>query len=320
MTSPDELAGQPEKCPKCEAVSLIPRTARPGPIRGAGTFSPVMNITTPRVNRAKRFSIAGIIVALVACLTLWAPIPYLPTFLLALTGFALIGLSYAASRRSWKRDMTLPVIGVVLSGVAFYFSVFSGGGETVEAPGPQEPEPVPVVTPPPAPAPIVVTPRPAPPSPPALLAIGQGRQWDNRTLKVIAVKIDNIPLRTVTGESASQDKFLMITIEASNTSAVPSRRISYNTLRGSASSTVRNYASLSNAQDVFYRRVDFGPDTYPALGIARSTALDPGQTVRDVLVFERPPTSAGPYRLELPLGNLGGEGVASWTIPESALR
>ena len=70
----------------------------------------------------------------------------------------------------------------------------------------------------------------------------------------------------------------------------------------------------------FYKRIDFGPDTYPAGGVARSAPLAPGGSVRDILIFERPSETTGPYRLELPLGNLGGVGLAAWEIPESALR
>jgi len=44
------------------------------------------------------------------------------------------------------------------------------------------------------------------------------------------------------------------------------------------------------------------------------------ESVRDILIFERPVEGAGPYRLELPLRNLGGVGAACWEIPESALR
>jgi len=147
-----------------------------------------------------------------------------------------------------------------------------------------------------------------------------GRQWDDRSLTVLAVKIDNVPLTSVTGESHSEDKFLMVAVEASNTSALPERKITYITLRGVSSSRDRTFASLSDSTGNIYKRIDFGPDTHPVGGVARSAPLAGGNSVRDFLIFQRPTEGAGPYRLELPLRNLGGVGVACWEIPESALR
>jgi hypothetical protein len=150
--------------------------------------------------------------------------------------------------------------------------------------------------------------------------MGMARQWDDRALKVIAVKIDNVPLKSVTGNSRSQDKFLMVAVEATNTSPSEDRKITYITLRGVDSTGDRTHASLSDSNGKFYGRINFGPDTYPAGGVHRSAPLAPGKSIRDILIFQRPPEGAGPYRLELPLGNLGGSDVASWEIPESALR
>jgi len=197
-----------------------------------------------------------------------------------------------------------------MCGVAIYFSLFPLGG-AVDGPEPSnkaaESTGVPRV-------------KPEPADPTAPLPIGMARQWDDRSLRVLAVKIDNVPLRSVTGNRRSQDKFLMVAVEASNTSALEDRKLIYLTLRGVPAVSDRTYASLSDSKGKFYGRISFGPDTYPAGGVDRSAPLAPGTSVRDILIFQRPTETAGPYHLELPLRNLGGVGVARWEIPESALR
>ncbi|MDP6636208.1 MAG: hypothetical protein QGG42_15015 [Phycisphaerae bacterium] len=317
MTSPEDMIGKHDRCPNCGTLTVVPRS-RPQAVtqQQAGqseTFKPVMNITEMRISPAKIFGVAGIVIGVIACLTLWYPIPYLPTVLIGVIGIASAAMSRVASRRSWKKNVELPFLGVAICGVAIYFSLFSGDRTDATPEPPAEPAR-------PAPAPAT---RPAPVAPPAaVLPIGVGRQWDDRSLKVLAVKIDYVPLSSVTGNKRSQDKFLMISIEASNTSTRPDqyRQITYITLRGDASSRERTFASLSDANDIFYNRVDFGPDTHPSGGVALSAPLGPGKTIRDILIFELPDASAGPYRLELPLRNLGGVGLAAWEIPESALR
>ena len=308
MASPDGLAGQPEKCPNCGAVTLVPHPRAAG--RVTGTFRPIMTVARQRSNRAGGFGIAGILIGSVACLTLWAPIPFLPTALIAALGLVSAGLGFAASRRSRRGKVAIPFVGSVLCGVAIYFSLFPGGAVVDGPPLPGN-----------AAKPAATTPvKPAPASPTTPLPIGMGHQWDDRALKVLSVKIDKVPLRSVTGDSRSEDEFLMITVEAANTSALPGRQFTYTTLRGVDSTGDRTYASLSDSKGNIYKRIDFGPDTYPAGGVARSAPLAAGGSVRDILIFERPTRAAGPYRLELPLGNLGGVALAIWEIPESALR
>ena len=309
MASPDGMVGQSEKCPACGTVTIVPRphSAAPRPARGPGEFRPIMTVARPRANRAGSFGIAAGVIGIIACLTLWAPVPYLPTAVIGAVGFVSAGLAYAASRRSRRSSIALPFVGGVICGVAIYFSLFPGGGP-VDAPEP--PGNTAKSTPPPAAKPAPTTPLP----------IGMGRQWDDRTLKVLAVKIANVPLTSVTGNSRSQDKFLMVAVEASNTSALPDRKFTYKTLRGVPASSGRTYASLSDSKGKFYGRINFGPDKYPAGGVHRSAPLAGGRSIRDILIFERPTEPAGPYRLDLPLGNLGGVGVVSWEIPESALR
>jgi hypothetical protein len=148
------------------------------------------------------------------------------------------------------------------------------------------------------------------------------REWSNRSLKILAVKVTNIPLKSAAGETLSQDKFLLVTVEISNTASLPGPNSSflYMTLRGVAGASGRTHASLSDSDRKFYNRINFGQGVHPAGSVFRSAALGPGKKVRDILVFELPTPSKGPYRIEAPLGNLGGVGAATWEIPESAMR
>ena len=309
MSSPDGTIGQSETCPACGTVTIVPRpipTVATPMTEESGEFRPIMTVARERGNRARRLGVAGIVVGAIACLTLWAPVPFLHTALIGAAGLVSVCVGFVSARRPGG-NIAMPFVGCVICAVAIYFSLFHSG-DAVEAPQPAD-----------APAKSAAAP-PKKLAPGAPLPIGMARQWDDRSLKVLAVKVDRVPLRSVTGDSRSEDKFLMVTIEASNTSESEDRRFIYMTLRGIPAARDRTYASLSDSKGRFYKRVDFGLDTHPAGGVARSAPLTPGDSVRDILIFERPAGSEGPYRLELPLGNLGGTGLAGWEIPESALR
>ena len=312
MTSPEAMIGKHDKCPKCGTLTVVPRS-RPQavetqPSGRASTFKPVMNIGKQRANPAGAIGVAGFLLGALACLTIWYPIAYLSTSVLGVIGLICAAIAYVLLRGSRKKNIAMPFMGAALCGVAIYFSVFS---------------PVqPAADPHPAGSTAAVPNRPTPPNPTAVLPIGLARQWNNRSLKVLAARIDTIALTSVTGNRRSQDKFLIITIEAANTASRPDQyqQLTYITLRGNPASRARTFASLSDAGKRFYRRVNFGADVYPTGGVSGSAPLGPGKSVRDILVFERPAGATGPYRLELPLGNLGGAGSAVWQIPESALR
>ena len=303
MTSPETMIGQSETCPKCGAVIIVARpiATAPSPDRPSGEFRPIMTVARPRGIRAGAFGAAGVVIGAVACVTLWFPLGWLHTAVIGAAGLASAAVGFLASRRRRRSDIAILLAGGVMCGAAIYLSL-SPGARTIDEP---------------ATAVDGATPSPASPGP---LPIGMGRQWDDRTLKVIAVKIDTVPLKSVTGDSRSQDKFLTIVVEASNTSAFADREITYTTLRGVSSSRDRTYASLSDSKGKFYKRISFGPETHPSGGVHRSAPLAGSESVRDILIFERPVEGAGPYRLELPLRNLGGVGAACWEIPESALR
>ncbi len=312
MMSPDAMIGQGETCPKCGAIIIVARpiATASSPDRKSGEFRPIMTVPRPRSNPEGALGIAGVVLGIVACLTLRAPIAFLPTSLIGAMGLVSAGLAYAASRHSRKSNIALPFVGSVMCGVAIYFSLFPLGGAVD---GPESPNKTAKST-------GVPRVKPEPADPTALLPIGMARQWDDRALKVLAVKIDNVPLRSVTGNRRSQDKFLMVAVEASNTSAIEDRKLIYLTLRGVPGGRDRTHASFSDSKGKFYGRISFGTDTYPTGGVDRSAPLAPGASVRDILIFQRPTETAGPYRLELPLRNLGGGGVARWEIPESAVR
>ncbi len=319
MSSPDEMIGRFDKCPKCGTLTVVPRS-RPQVVETVQSgkpdkFKPVMNIKDRRANPARTAGLLGVAVGSAGCVTLWHPIPYVPSILLGILALAFAGLSQFASRRSWKKNAVLPFLASALGLVTIYFSVFYGPINSADPAAPSGPGQDPsAVTRAPA--------EPTPANPTGVLPMGMARQWNDRSLKVLAARIDTIQLTSVTGDRRSQDKFLIITIEASNTLSRPDRyqQLTYMTLRGNPEARDRTYASLSDSNKRYYRRVDFGLDVFPKGGVSGSTRLPPGGSVRDILVFERPARNTGPYRLELPLGNLGGSGTATWEIPQAALR
>jgi hypothetical protein len=319
MSSPDEMIGRFDKCLKCGTLTVVPRS-RPQVVETVQSgkpekFKPVMNIKDKRANPPRTMGMLGIAIGSAGCATLWYPIPYVPSLLLGIIALAFAGLSHVASRRSWKKNAVLPFLGSALGLVTIYFAVFYGPIATADPAAPSDPGRNPSVG---APSPV----DPAPVNPTGILPIGMARQWDNRSLKVLAARIDTIELTSVTGDRRSKDKFLIIVIEASNTLSRPDQyqQLTYLTLRGNPAARDRTYASLSDSNKRFYRRVDFGLDVFPKGGVSGSTRLPPGGSVRDILVFERPARAAGPYQLQLPLGNLGGTGTATWSIPQAALR
>ena len=111
MASPDGQAGKPDKCPSCGAVTLVPHPRAAGST--ASSFRPMMDAARPRVNRSHALGVASAVIGSVACLTLWFPIPYLPTTLIALLGLLSAGTAYITSRRRWKRRLTMPFMGGV---------------------------------------------------------------------------------------------------------------------------------------------------------------------------------------------------------------
>lgn len=117
--------------------------------------------------------------------------------------------------------------------------------------------------------------------------------------------------------SYSAEDLLAITLSISNLSET--KKITYRTWAGADFSFDRDYATLRDEHENTYARSAFGSTAEP-VGRTRHESIRPGESVTDVLVFERPIDAAEALRLELPAENFGGEGMLRIELPVSAVE
>lgn len=91
--------------------------------------------------------------------------------------------------------------------------------------------------------------------------------------------------------------------------------VTYRTWRRMDSeSDVQRAATLQDGKGDLHGSVSFGPETWPE-GTAPSAELQPGESIADVLLFERGEVaSTGDFLLTLPGENLGGSGKLRFRI------
>lgn len=124
--------------------------------------------------------------------------------------------------------------------------------------------------------------------------------------------IGHVPLRTPTGRTVSSEKYLTIILAITNQSDV--RLAEYRTWAGADYSLRRDYATLVDEHGNVYARMNFGLGNEPVARTSRRS-MRPGESVADVLVFQRPVDAASVLRLEMPGGNIGGEEMIRFEIP-----
>ena len=125
-------------------------------------------------------------------------------------------------------------------------------------------------------------------------------------------------LKTITGNSESEDNLLMLKLNLLNTN--PTKKVEYNSWSGKDISFDRDYASLRDNFDNSYKRISFGLGSYPVGAVERVEFIYPNKSVTDVLVFEVPLDTMEYLRLELPAENFGGTGMLRLQIPKAMIK
>ena len=110
----------------------------------------------------------------------------------------------------------------------------------------------------------------------------------------------------------SKDNLLTIVMQITNVSQT--KKVDYRTWGAKSLSMRRDFAKVRDEYDNFYKRLDFGFGNKPT-GRTEQASIRPGESMTDVLIFERPVDAARFLHLELPGANFGGEGMIRFEIP-----
>ncbi len=342
-----QAVGKSVKCPECSTLIRIPSTddrQEPGAFRGTSKPSqnppepagrevvtakpvgpphlsrqkpklenghsphaPSLNIHTPK--RTSSFGIVSFILAVLALLISWIPLIGIISiaigglaFVLAVIGFY-IAISREGSGVGWPIGAGF-VSGIALLIAFIQIAVIGGMAEMARSADRTIQQ--------------VVGPDGT------VTDLGQRwasadnaiRQGDTEVF-VSEVVVGKVRLIGFRGRvTASEDELLAITLKVSNSGE--NRIIQYNSWRGADFSFARNRATLTDNFGNTYERSQFDAVREVA-GHTKSASLHPGESVTDVLVFERPLANVEHLKLELPGRNIGGEGMLRIRIPQNMI-
>ena len=149
---------------------------------------------------------------------------------------------------------------------------------------------------------------------PAREAVRQG----NIEVRIVDYRIE--PVRLVSdvdgSGSHSQEDLMWIKVEVTNRNE--NKKIDIEPWYSKSGLTIGGAVLRDNFGND-YRRVTFGIFDRPA-GASKDTAIYPGKTFMDVLVFERPVDTAQYVLLTLPAKNFNGSGVLKFRITLIAIK
>ena len=119
-------------------------------------------------------------------------------------------------------------------------------------------------------------------------------------------RIGQVALKNLGEDSQSKDALLILTVSITNKSDV--KRLPYETWQGADFAFGRDFATLVDEHGNSYKRISFGFAT-EITGQVKSGTVEPGDSLTDVLVFEKPIAKATTLTLELPGKNIGKDGA-----------
>lgn len=154
--------------------------------------------------------------------------------------------------------------------------------------------------------------------PPTIEAVLEGK-LGAAEVKVEAVRITRAQFRRgeqiVTGDAED----CLITLRLTNVGTVP---VEYRSWRGRDDAAERDFATLVDSAGMSLRGVHYKGGAVPQGGV-RTSLLEPGDKVEDVLIFVRPTAGVSHLQLFLPAGNVGasaGTPPLKLTIPASRIE
>lgn len=112
-------------------------------------------------------------------------------------------------------------------------------------------------------------------------------------------------------DSRSDQQYVIVRLQLSNTGA---RDVIYHTFSG----TDRDFAATAflHGEDSHNYGIVRFEDVQP-VGSVRSVTIHARQSIKDVLVFEKPPAGSGPLHLMIPAENVGGAGLVEVVLAKS---
>jgi hypothetical protein len=270
--------------------------------------------TQPAAKGTSGMGIASLVIAIIAILFCWIPFIGIVSIPIASISLLLGVIGFFISLVGGKSGVGMPVAGCITAVLAIVIAVAITGG-TAAAIGKAAQQANNQLN---ATNQTTISPNGGRNVPPTNWAAANApvRQGDLE-IGVAKASVESVPLNTLgggTGESKSPQ--LVITIELTNRS--DSRKIDYRGWAGRDITLTRDFATITDDADNVYKRVNFGMDK--AAGQVESTAIYPGKTVSDVLVFEPPVEKAKYLHLEMPASNFGGVGMIRIEIPSSMIE
>jgi hypothetical protein len=126
-------------------------------------------------------------------------------------------------------------------------------------------------------------------------------QFQDVTVTIKEIILDKVPLRDIMNQkTTSTDKAVRIVLTIRNNSQT--KKIDYSSWRGNFRSDSTFKDNLGNT----YKGIEFGITAIVG-AVSSSASIHPGDTITDIIVFERPVDKATSFTLELKGENVGAK-------------
>ena len=295
--------------------------------RADGPQIPQITIKTQQT-RSNSLGIASLIIAILGFMICW--IPFVSIISLPILGVAfllgLIGLIMAIFRSGYGigfpiASLTISVIGGVIA-MVMGVGLIAGTSSALEemAAAMEEGEAmtaIPLAASGSNPEPVAAEAGDAEereePEAEDWIPSSQAALLGDSEITIDAVAVGGVSITDMFGDEGLSTN-PQLTIEVTVVNRSQGKKIEYKSWRGQDFSFGRDYASLTDSFENAYKRVGFGTGSYPTGGVQTSESIYPGDSVTDILVFEKPVDSVELLILELPAGNIGEKGVIRFGI------
>lgn len=142
-------------------------------------------------------------------------------------------------------------------------------------------------------------------------------QQGNAKVQVKGLRIGKVEFRNKFGDNRlSEDNLLIITLAVANVSK--NKKIDFSTWQNARYSFGEDVAALTDDNGNVYKRINFGTLSWLVGGVIMES-IYPGESINDLLIFEKPVDAFKWLHLELPAKNLNEAGTIRFEIPSDML-
>jgi len=320
LEASEELRGELVNCPECgEKIEVPnPQFKQSPPV--------TQNISVEFKRGNSPFGIAALSLGVLTCLVCWIPFLGLLSIPIAGIGLLLAIAGIIMALVSKKTGFTYPIAGGAVCLISILIATVITGGTTAAIVEEEREEREILVAPKSALAVKAKDDKKAAfqevPKP-----ISSSTEWADASkplrekdvnISVAKVQAELVAIKDLFGsERTSKEVYLKIELKVSNSSF--SKKVDFNTWRGSSFSISRDFATLTDNHGNIYKRVSFGAEAVP-VGSTLKESIYPNKSVTDILVFEVPVSAVEWLRLELPAKNFGEQGMLRFQIPSSMIQ